>query len=529
MHTSRIAISRLQRNEARLHIESSRARSSRLRLILQATVATFLLGVLLAPISANAVPGNVSATTEAEVVATAFDGGGTSELRKRRHDEGFSEFFESVDVRDRNADSGRSGRGEALQHTEILTTTGTDVIGVNSRGTVKARFNDPNPADSLVPFGSGESNLTVDLEVTGEPVLFSLTGEVNASGGSTVFCAEAAVGSPSGTFHEASSGCGGSGSTSIDEIGELPVGSHRLSVILDARASGGGAFSSGALEASYDIALRFCTITIAQSGLTTQGTAGDDVICGTSGDDTILGLGGEDRIYGLGGADTLEGGNAGDTLEGGPGNDLRVYGGPGNDRIEGGPGNDGADGDLTQVLVGGPGNDDIDGGPGNDMLVGRCLEAALGNPSSICPDDPLVAGELDDDNLVGGPGDDRMHGDGGSNFILGNDGEDVATVDGPEANTIVLGKHVDRATGGTGPDEIDGGGGSDRLLGEEGADCLIGGPRPDVLRGGDDNDKLLAKDGARDTVAGGAGPDRGRFDPQDVVSSVSFRNHRGGC
>ena len=50
-------------------------------------------------------------------------------------------------------------------------------------------------------------------------------------------------------------------------------------------------------------------IVIAAPGITTNGTAGNDVIYGTNGADIINGLGGDDVICGRGGADIIDGGD----------------------------------------------------------------------------------------------------------------------------------------------------------------------------------------------------------------------------
>lgn len=43
------------------------------------------------------------------------------------------------------------------------------------------------------------------------------------------------------------------------------------------------------------------------------------------------------------------------------------------------------------------------------------------------------------------------------------------------------------------------------------------------------NDTFIAKDNKKDKVDGGPGPDRGKFDPQDTVSSVANRAFSGSC
>ncbi|MCA1683529.1 MAG: hypothetical protein LC708_00105, partial [Actinobacteria bacterium] len=103
------------------------------------------------------------------------------------------------------------------------------------------------------------------------------------------------------------------------------------------------------------------TIVVAQPGVITTGTPGNDVIYGTAGDDRIDGAGGNDVIFGGGGRDQLTGGEGDDTVCGGEGNDQLV-GSAGNDLLSGDAGND----DLAGVA----GNDRLIGGPGVNRLSG---------------------------------------------------------------------------------------------------------------------------------------------------------------
>ena len=74
------------------------------------------------------------------------------------------------------------------------------------------------------------------------------------------------------------------------------------------------------------------------------GTSGNDRLVGTDGDDNLYGRGGDDDLYGGGGDDALYGAEGDDTLDGGAGNDVLhpgdnefgydvVYGSTGNDTI----------------------------------------------------------------------------------------------------------------------------------------------------------------------------------------------------
>jgi hypothetical protein len=104
---------------------------------------------------------------------------------------------------------------------------------------------------------------------------------------------------------------------------------------------------------------------VAQPGVVTAGTPGDDVIYGTSGDDRIAGLAGNDVLVGLGGNDQLSGGD---------GNDI-LCGGDGNDSLSGGNGDD--------LLSGDAGTDQLAGGNGTDTCTtgGQAGDVAAPPPS----------------------------------------------------------------------------------------------------------------------------------------------------
>jgi len=495
-------------------------------------ISVAVCAVLVAPGSAPAEIDQSSVTTSAEINAQAWDGAGETPPDAKFDDDENFDFFESTLLaKDRNRDSGRSGKSEVTQTTQISTLDET-IVEVDSTAFATGSFTDPNLGDGLTPFGNGLSEFDLGFTVVDNPVKYSITGTIAAEATpATPQCTEAEVSTFPG-FAGVSSGCGeGPESEDIDLAGELAPGTHEFNLNLRTLL-GSGLATSGAGSSGYEIRLRFCTILV-QSEIT-QGTAGEDVICGTQGADTIFGNGGNDLIFGNGGADTIDGGAFGDTIFGDDGDDARLYGGPGDDLIDAGPGDDGREvtGDLVTgdlVVAGGPGDDEIIGGPGDDVLVGRCFEALFGTPSPICPLDPPTGGETDDDSLDGGPGEDDIDADGGTNLIIGGDGNDSAGALGSEANTFLLGPGNDEAAGGNGPDRMEGEAGNDRLAGVDGKDCLIAGSGKDELKGLAGDDKLLAKDGRKDKVNGGPGPDKGRFDGQDRVRSVSNRSFQGGC
>src|SRR5688500_18036768 len=140
------------------------------------TAALAAGGLLVLSPTAPAGVGGIDVSDEAEIIASAFDGGGDSAVTDRAGRIGFSEFLASVEKSDRNADSGRSARSTVVHETQILE-DGDDTLGLDSTATATARARDPQPGDSFFPVGRGTSELVVDFEVS-TPVKFSLTGDL---------------------------------------------------------------------------------------------------------------------------------------------------------------------------------------------------------------------------------------------------------------------------------------------------------------------------------------------------------------
>jgi hypothetical protein len=108
-------------------------------------------------------------------------------------------------------------------------------------------------------------------------------------------------------------------------------------------------------------------------------------------------------------------------------------------------------------------------------------------------------------------GEEESDEDGGFDVIRGTSGPDVLV--GTPGNDRIYGfSGADRIDGRGGRDVIYGGNGPDRLAGGRGNDVLIGGWDRDVLRGNSGDDVLRGKDGIPDTIFGGRGIDRIRFD-----------------
>ena len=453
-----------------------------------ALTALLVGGFLLAPTPAGAELDQNSVTTAAEIVAEAFDGAGeTAPDRDRAGRIGFSEFLRTVNARDRNRDSGRGAKANVTQDTRLVEDSDL-VLGVDTSGDADSSYTDPNPGDSLKPFGSGTSELDVGFEVVNAPVQFVLTGSIEASvSGEGAGSAKVTVTDPTGaeTVAEVGSFDSGTDAIDLDLTNTISPGSHDFEVDIDVFSGSNTAvpLSVGTATADYDLELRFCTHVVDQPNLAVIGSSGDDVICGRSGNDDIFAGRGDD--------------------------------GPGSPSVE-------------NVVAGGPGNDTIDGGPGDDRILGRCGESLFGEPSPVCPDDPPAPGESDHDKLVGKSGADIILGDADRDSILAGKGDDlVEGLGGPDF--IAGGPGDDSLDGGEGNDEILGEAGKDALFGADGKDCLDGGAKKDKFFGGAGDDKLLARDGGRDTGSGGPGPDRGRFDAADRIASVAIRSFQGGC
>lgn len=208
-----------------------------------------------------------------------------------------------------------------------------------------------------------------------------------------------------------------------------------------------------------------------ETGLTLNGTVGNDFSVGTLYADRLAGGLGNDNLRGLAGDDTLDGGAGIDTLNGGLGNDI-AFGGLGDDSLRGGVGDD--------QLFGDAGNDSLSSGAGRDVLTG-----GTGNDRYSDVDDPfdtiveLAGGGIDsigtnlqniDLRLL--PFVENVDLDGGQD-------EDLDAFGNALANILI---------GDSGDNVLFGFAGNDTLIGEEGADLFRGGLGRDTVTGGLGND-----------------------------------------
>ncbi len=256
-----------------------------------------------------------------------------------------------------------------------------------------------------------------------------------------------------------------------------------------------------------------CTITVADSDITVNGTSSGDVIC-LNGDNLIVNaLGGNDTVIDNGNNNTINLGDGNDTLDGSNGNGETVDGGLGNDTLTGTPGDDeftGGDGEDTivggeanDVLSGGAGVDNLSGNAGNDTISGDAGNDSLDGGDGVdtenggVGDDSIVGGYGNDvlsggdgtDNLAGSAGDDVIAGDSGNDSLDGGDGADTAT-GGIGDDTLIGGASNDILSGGDGADRLEGSLGNDEVYGESGPDYIFGGLGDDVLAGGPDVDQV---------------------------------------
>lgn len=243
-----------------------------------------------------------------------------------------------------------------------------------------------------------------------------------------------------------------------------------------------------------------------QTRLSTQATAGNDVLTGTTPANTLSGLAGADLMRGLDGNDTLYGNDGGDTLRGDAGSDL-LEGGTGNDTLDGGAGVDQvsyandtiplgvkivltldpfAD-VLTGLAIRGSEFDTLisvenaDGSNFSDIVRGNEFANRLGGAGG----DDIIRGAMGADVLAGGLGNDRLYGDADSDLA------DYA-LGGPVL--VDLGAAQDVARRGTE---------TDLLFAIEGA---VGSAQADTFRGDAEANRFRGN-GGRDSVTGGAGPD----------------------
>ncbi|MBM3516046.1 MAG: calcium-binding protein, partial [Alphaproteobacteria bacterium] len=148
-------------------------------------------------------------------------------------------------------------------------------------------------------------------------------------------------------------------------------------------------------------------ITLNARAITSDGTAGDDMLNGTDDDDALVGRDGND---------VLSGGLGSDLLLGGAGNDI-LKGGAGDDRLIGGEGRDTADyRDATSSVS-------------VDLSQGSATGAGIGVDTLVSIED--LIGSASVDTLIGNDRDNRIDGGGGKDVLTGGAGRDVFVVGSP--------------------------------------------------------------------------------------------------
>ncbi|MDB5318784.1 MAG: Delta-60 repeat-containing protein [Phycisphaerales bacterium] len=118
----------------------------------------------------------------------------------------------------------------------------------------------------------------------------------------------------------------------------------------------------------------------------------------------------------------------------------------------------------------------------------------------------------------------EITGSGGDDFIDASSSSIPVYIDGGDGDDSILGgAAADSLLGGNGRDTLFGGRGDDTLAGGNGNDYLSGGPGADHLFGDAGNDQFYAFDSEIDALDGGAGFDRIKADPDDLLTQVEAR------
>ncbi|CUJ94965.1 Cyclolysin [Shimia thalassica] len=263
---------------------------------------------------------------------------------------------------------------------------------------------------------------------------------------------------------------------------------------------------------------------ILPTGSTATPTSGDDVLLGGSGNDNISGLSGNDSIVGNGGNDTLRGGPGGDTLVGGTGDD---YLNPGNndrsyDIVLPGEGNNTVD--LSEMLTGEAILQFWDLNAGiNAVIDGNAntgtVTSSSGTTSIINVRNPMdgyaftFEGTEYDDVLNVTVSDDGWMSlrpiEGNDRIIIG-DSEGTVRLDYRDYDRAGTGVAIDLGSGGV---SNDGYGGEDTIVGS--VPELRTTMENDIVFGSDADERFILMAG-NDTLDGGGGFDRVRYDRSQV-------------
>ncbi|MDO6485155.1 calcium-binding protein [Shimia thalassica] len=263
---------------------------------------------------------------------------------------------------------------------------------------------------------------------------------------------------------------------------------------------------------------------ILPAGSTATPTSGDDLLIGGSGADNISGLSGNDSIVGNGGNDTLRGGPGGDTLVGGTGDD---YLNPGNndrsyDIVLPGEGNNTVD--LSEMLTGEAILQFWDLNVGiNAVIDGNAntgtVTSSSGTTSIINVRNPMdgyaftLEGTNFDDVLNVTVSDDGWMSlrpiEGNDRIIIG-DSEGTVRLDYRDYDRAGTGVAIDLGSGGV---SNDGYGGQDTIVGS--VPELRTTMENDIVFGSDADERFILMAG-NDTLDGGGGFDRVRYDRSQV-------------
>jgi Ca2+-binding RTX toxin-like protein len=248
-----------------------------------------------------------------------------------------------------------------------------------------------------------------------------------------------------------------------------------------------------------------------ETGVTINGTIGDDTYVGSNFADTMVLGSGNDLAWGGGGNDTLFGNGGADTLRGDAGDDV-LNGGAGGDVFEGGDGIDTVSyanaGLGVYYLAGDIANatNEARGDTYNSIenVTGSNFNDAIG----IGGGNNTLSGLAGNDQLFGQGGDDVLIGGLGGDVLNGDTGTDIASYENATTAIYLVFADLGGSSGEAAGDSfvsieglrggiyndilgmdgnanfIFGGIGDDQMFGEGGNDVLDGGLGADVFNGG---------------------------------------------
>jgi Ca2+-binding RTX toxin-like protein len=252
-----------------------------------------------------------------------------------------------------------------------------------------------------------------------------------------------------------------------------------------------------------------------ETGVTINGTSGDDTYVGSNFADTMVLGGGNDSVWGGSGSDVIFGNAGSDTLRGDAGDDV-LNGGAGADTLEGGSGTDTASyanaGIGIYYLAGDIANATGEARGDTYNSIENVMGSNFNDAIGIGGGNNTLSGMAGNDQLFGQGGDDVLIGGLGGDILNGDSGIDIASYENATTAIYVVFADLGGSGGEAAGDSfisieglrgsiyndilgmdgtanfIFGGIGDDKMFGEGGNDVLDGGLGADLFNGGSGTD-----------------------------------------